>query len=207
MAGRVPDAAPDAGVSAAAGVPYDRIAGLRPASPSPVFVALDGRSGAGKSTVANLVGARAAALVIDGDDFYRGGDDAFWDATGPAEKVDLVIDWRRQRDPLERLRRGEHARWRPYDWEADDGRLAVEITAGPADVVILDGATARDRSWQTSSPCALLHVPRDVRRERLLRREGERDRAEWEARWGDAEDLYFETLMPSDGFDLVLDGS
>ena len=49
--------------------------------------------------------------------------------------------------------------------------------------------------------------PRQVRRERLLRREGERYRAEWEARWSEAEDLYFEQLMPPESFDLVLDGS
>ena len=178
------------------------------ASPSPVFVALDGRSGAGKSTVAKLVNARAGALVIDGDDFYRGGDGAFWDALGPAEKVDLVIDWRRQRRLLERLRRGEPARWRPYDWEADDGRLAAEITALPADLVILDGAySVRPELADLFVLRVLLDVPRAIRRDRLLQREGEHDRAEWEARWQDAEDLYFERLMPPDAFDLVVDGS
>jgi uridine kinase len=194
--------------AAAAGALCDRIAALRVAPASPVLVALDGRSGAGKSTVAHLVGTRAAALVIDGDDFYRGGGDAFWDAMGPAEKVDLVIDWRRQRAVLERLRRGQRAQWRPYDWEADDGRPGKELTAGPADVVILDGAySARPQLADLFSLHALLDVPRDARRERLLRREGERHRAEWEARWGEAEDLYFETMMPPDAFDLVLDGT
>jgi uridine kinase len=204
----VPDAdAVPTVVSAAAAVLYDHIDALRVAARSPVFVALDGRSGTGKSTVANLVGARAAALVIDGDDFYRGGDDAFWDAMGPAEKVDLVIDWRRQRALLERWRRGEAARWRPFDWEADDGRRAGEITADQADVVILDGAYSARPELADLHPARAAHVPRDVRRERLLRREGERDRAEWGARSGEAEDLYFERLMPPDAFDLVLEGS
>ncbi|MGA2474591.1 MAG: hypothetical protein ABSG39_14050 [Acidimicrobiales bacterium] len=45
-----------------------------------------------------------------------------------------------------------------------------------------------------------------VRRERLLQREGARHRAEWESRWGAAEDLYFDTVMPPEAFDLVLDG-
>jgi dephospho-CoA kinase len=52
----------------------------------------------------------------------------------------------------------------------------------------------------------LLDVPRATRRERLLQREGERYRAEWEARWSEAEDLYFESLLPPGSFDLVLDG-
>ena len=51
----------------------------------------------------------------------------------------------------------------------------------------------------------LLEVPRDVRRARLLRREGARYRAEWEARWTAAEDHYFGTLMPRHAFDLVID--
>jgi hypothetical protein len=53
----------------------------------------------------------------------------------------------------------------------------------------------------------LLDVPRETRRERLLLREGERYRAEWEARWSEAEDLYFEQLMPPESFDLVLHGA
>ena len=75
-------------------------------------------------------------------------------------------------------------------------------------MVILDGAySARPELADLFDLRVLLDVPRRVRRERLLRREGERDRAEWEARWGEAEDLYFETLMPPESFDLVLDGS
>jgi hypothetical protein len=29
----------------------------------------------------------------------------------------------------------------------------------------------------------------------------------WEARWSEAEDFYFERLMPPSAFDLVLDGA
>ncbi len=186
----------------------DRISALRAASSSPVLVALDGRSGVGKSTLAREVGLRSGALVIDGDDFYPGGDDAFWAALGPAEKVGLVIDWRRQRALLEQLRRRQPARWHPYDWDADDGRLARVITAAPVDVVILDGAySARAELADLFDLRVLLVVTRDIRRDRLLHREGERYRAEWEACWGEAEDLYFETLMPPEAFDLVLEGT
>jgi para-aminobenzoate synthetase len=180
------------------------------ASPStrPVLVALDGRSGTGKSTLAQAVGAEVGALVIDGDDFYRGGDDAYWDAQAPAQKVDLVIDWRRQRAVLQRLRGRRQAQWQPYDWDADDGRLATQVIAGPADVVILDGAySARAELADLYDLRVLLCVRRDIRQDRLRRREGEQEWAEWQARWGEAEDLYFEKLMPPESFDLVLDGS
>jgi uridine kinase len=170
-----------------------------------VWVALDGRSGAGKSTLAVTVGAALEALVIDGDDFYSGGADTYWDALGPQEKMDLVIDWRRQRRVLEALREGGVASWRPYDWEADDGRLGREVAAGPAQVVILDGAySARPELADLMTLRVLLDPPRAVRRARLLGREGARYRAEWEARWSEAEDLYFERVMPPGAFDLVL---
>jgi hypothetical protein len=130
-----------------------RIEALMRTGPGPVIVALDGRSGAGKSTLAAAVGAHTRGLVIDGDDFYRGGTDEYWDVMDAWQKMDLVIDWRRQRAALERLRRGAAATWRPYDWDPDDGSLAADVTGGPSDVVILDGATARAPSWPTRSAC------------------------------------------------------
>ena len=204
--GRAPDPAP-AGASPAADTLCDRIDSLRGLAPGPLLVALDGRSAAGKSTLAQQVVVRTAALVIDGDDFYRGGDDAFWQARSAAEKVDLVIDWRRQRALLTKLGRGEPAWWEPYDWGADDGRMDAEVRVGPAAVVVLDGAySARPELADLFALRVLLDVPRETRRERLLLREGERYRAEWEARWSEAEDLYFEQLMPPESFDLVLHG-
>jgi uridine kinase len=175
---------------------------------APVLVALDGRSGAGKSTLAGAVGENVGgALVIDGDDFYRGGTDAMWDALTAGAKVERVIDWRRQRAVLECLGRRERAQWRPYDWEADDGRLGAPIAGGPADVVILEGAySGRPELADLLTLRVLLELPRDVRRARLLQREGEQYRAEWEARWAEAEDVYFEVILPRQCFDLVIDG-
>ena len=92
--------------------------------PGPILVALDGRSAAGKSTLAAVVAPLVGAVVIDGDDFYSGGTAETWDAMSAAEKASHCMDWRRQRPVLEKLARGEVATWHPYDWEADDGSLA-----------------------------------------------------------------------------------
>jgi hypothetical protein len=69
-----------------------------------------------------------------------------------------------------------------------------------ADVILYD----RIRALQAASPSPppVLDGPRHV-----LEREGLDNRAEWEARWSEAEDLYFERLMPPSAFVLVLDGS
>jgi uridine kinase len=82
------------------------------------------------------------------------------------------------------------------------------VHVGPAALVILESAySARPELADLFALRVLLDAPRATRRERLLRREGERHRTEWEARWGQAEDLYFEQLMPRGSFDLVLRGA
>jgi uridine kinase len=186
----------------------ERIDALVHAGGRPVLVALDGRSGVGKSTLAAAVGQRTGAAVIDGDDFYHGASAEHWDSLPPAQRMAGVIDWRRQRAVLECLAGRRRAVWHPYDWEADDGSVAAAPnTCSPADAVLLEGAySARPELADLFSLRVLLDVPPDVRRARLLRREGERYRTEWEARWSAAEDLYFETVMPAAAFDFVLDG-
>ncbi len=101
--------------AAVAGVLCGRIAALGAASAPPVFVALDGPVGSGKIHRGEPGGSAGCCARDRRRRLLPRGDDAFWDAMGPAEKVDLVIDWRRQRAVLERVRRGAGARWRPYD--------------------------------------------------------------------------------------------
>lgn len=174
----------------------------------PLLVAIDGRSGAGKSTLAAAVAGLIGAAVIDGDDFYAGGSASQWDAMTPADRAAHCIDWRRQRPVLETLLRGEAASWRPYDWEADDGRLARDPQVlDPTPVVLLEGAySARPELADLYGLTVLLEVPAHIRQERVRRREGHDYRAAWEARWASAEEHYFGTVRPSEAFDLVLRG-
>ena len=57
--------------------------------------------------------------------------------------VDAVIDWERLRaEALLPLRAGQSATFQPYDWNADDGRLAPPKTIPAADVIIVEGVYA-----------------------------------------------------------------
>jgi len=174
--------------------------------PGPMLVALDGRSAAGKSTLAAVVAPMVGAVVIDGDDFYSGGSAEMWDAMSAAEKAHHCMDWRRQRPVLEKLARGKAAHWHPYDWEADDGSLAeTAVICDPAPVIILDGAySARPELADLFDLRVLLDAPAELRRAQLIDREGEDYRAEWNARWDEAEQWYFGEVMPAESFDLVL---
>lgn len=186
----------------------------------PLFVGLDGRSAAGKSTLAALVaqefavtqGDRGFVTVIESDEFYAGGSGEAWDRKTAAEKADEVIDWRRQRVALTQLRQYGIAEWQAFDWEAENWDSDTVPLASPATVTrsapvtVLEGAySCRPELHHLLDARILLDVPRSVRRKQLLDREGYDYQAEWEARWTEAENHYFREVMPPEHFDLVLD--
>ena len=184
----------------------DRIQTMRSDGPRRVLVAIDGGSGAGKSSFARKIGDELGAAVIDGDDFYAGGTAAEWDAMSAVEKAAHCIDWRRQRPVLEALAHGRRASWFPYDWDADDGRLVERPNVcEPAPVIILEGVySARPELSDLFDLRVLYDAPADVRRRRIVEREGEDHRTEWNARWEEAERWYFTRVMMPEAFDLVL---
>jgi uridine kinase len=185
----------------------------------PLIVGIDGRSGAGKSTLAAAIANRLGdsehgsplVTVIDGDQFYAGGSAESWDRRTAAEKADSVIDWRRQRHVLEQLRQRGVVEWFPFDWEADDWDSDIvplakdPIVTRATSMVILEGAySCRPELHEILDLRVLVDIPDEVRRRRLLEREGEAYRSEWEARWSAAEEWYFNTVMPPERFDLIL---
>lgn len=172
-------------------------------------MALDGRSGVGKSTLAGEVAARLGGSVIDGDDFYVGGTSEYWDGLSTIERARQVIDWRRQSLVLETLARGGTASWLPYDWEADNGSLANHpLTCSFSTLVILEGAySARPDLADLFDVRVLLQADAFVRRTRLNQRDGVPYQEDWRGRWLASEDYYFGTVMPPEAFDLVLESA
>ncbi|MFN3922237.1 MAG: uridine kinase, partial [Pseudarthrobacter sp.] len=101
-------------------------------SPAPVIIAIDGRSGAGKTTLAVELAARLRAhhkvSLFHLEDIYPG-----WNglAAGIERYVSTV---------LTPLGRGEAASWVCRDWENhDDGEPRVTL---PAEIVIVEGVGA-----------------------------------------------------------------
>ncbi len=65
---------------------------------TPILVALDGGSGAGKSSLAMLIVEELDAALIQSDDFFAADiSDAEWDMRTPAARAADAIDWRRLR--------------------------------------------------------------------------------------------------------------
>jgi uridine kinase len=170
----------------------------------PFLIALDGGSGAGKSSLAVLLAHALEATLIPSDDFYAAYiPDAEWDARNPQDRAADAIDWRRLRsEALEPLLRGKPAQWHPFDFEAarPDGTYAMHpafVERQPASVIILDGAySTRPELADLIDLAVLIDVPVSVRHERLAARESSQFLAAWHKRWDAAEAYYFTVIRP-----------
>jgi uridine kinase len=182
------------------------VARARDRSDRPVLVALDGRSGAGKSTVANRLVSLLDARLVSGDDFYAGGTDAEWGARSASERLERAFDWRRMRaEALEPLLAGQSASWLSFNWQSWEG-LSDEVVAceaGP--VIVLDVVySGRPELSDLVDIAVLLTLDDRERRARLVSREGAPYMARWQALWESAEDYYFSSVRKPDSFDAII---
>jgi uridine kinase len=179
----------------------------------PMVIALDGGSGAGKSTVALSLARKLGAAVIPLDDFFAADiPDRQWDRFTAEEKREKVFDWKRVRSQcIEPLLQGRPARWRAFDFESGlrpDGTYGMEAKVkqqAPADVLLIEGAYSAGPELADLADLAILvDVPEEERHGRLKEREGLPFSNKWITRWEKVERHYFEELRPRSYFDFVL---
>jgi uridine kinase/CTP:molybdopterin cytidylyltransferase MocA len=194
--------------SAAVSSILDLAAQRQPRGERPVVLVIDGPSGAGKSILATAVALRSEASIIEGDDFYRNTLPSLSvvqrEAMTDAAVVDAVIDWERMRsEALLPLRAKQPATFRPYDWDADDGRFAPPKTIPASKMIIVEGVyAARPELADLVDLAIYLGVDPQVRAHRYAKRD---DDPEWRRFWERGEVHYFRTVRPPAGFDIQLD--
>ncbi|WP_426764567.1 chorismate-binding protein [Pseudarthrobacter sp. 1G09] len=140
-------------------------------SPAPVIIAIDGRSGAGKTTLAVELAARLRARhkvsLFHLEDIYPG-----WNglAAGIERYVSTVLG------PLSR---GEAATWTSWDWERHyDGDPRVTL---PAEIVIVEGVGAAAAAARPFLGAVIwADSTEEVRRTRALQRDGETYEPYWD---------------------------
>lgn len=169
---------------------------------APVVVAIDGRSGVGKSTLATALNTRLGGVLIAGDDFYMGG--VGLRSEPPSALAAQCMDWRAQKRVLVVLKQGQAASYAPFDWAAFDGSLCEALThVEPRDVILLEGVySARPELAALVDIAVLITLPEEERLRRLVQREG--GISAWEHQWHRAEDWYFEHSVDEGRFDVVL---
>lgn len=176
---------------------------------NPVLVVLDGRSGTGKSTIAQAIASRVKGIIVVSDDFYSGGNDDAWSGFSAKEKVDKGIDWQRMRaQVLEPLLAKKSASWHPLDFTPEIGWIGWKdetIKLEPAPVILVDGVySARPDLSDLVDLAVLVEADDEVRRKRLLIREGQGFMDRWHKLWDSAEDYYFTHICPRSSFDIVI---
>lgn len=156
----------------------------------PYFVAIDGRSASGKSTLGRQLAKRPGVTVIEMDDFYRVDDPVERAALTPVQGIDRYFDWERVRDEaLVPLSEGREANYATYDW--DNNVYGPAKTAKPTDVIVVEGVySAHPRLSAYFDFVVLVDTPVEASYARQDARG--QDAKDWIARWRAAESVYFD---------------
>jgi uridine kinase len=165
-----------------------------PVGAATTVLALDGPSGAGKTTLADALLAalpEESTALVRMEDLYPG-----WDGLEAATL-------RLATEVLPPLLRGEPARFRRWDWTHD--RYGTVRDVVPAKVVtIVEGVGSGTLAAASSvSALAFLDAPEQVRYQRAMARDGAGYRPYWE-RWAAQERAYFGRDDPGRRADLHL---
>ncbi|MGL4173387.1 MAG: hypothetical protein ACRCTR_04845 [Actinomycetota bacterium] len=155
-------------------------------------VAIDGRSGAGKTTLAAALSTELSnAPVLAMDEIYPG-----WD--GLSAGAQMLVE-----DVLTPLAHGHDGRWRTHDWQANRPGPTRVVTPSP--VLIIEGCGAGNKA---ATPYLSLLVwvdcPDHLRRQRALARDGSSYGPHWR-RWADQEEHYAQRDKTAERADLRVD--
>ena len=168
----------------------------------PLVLALDGRCGSGKTTLANALAKQfPASVVLRTDDFYLPPAQRAhgWEQT-PCANMDLV---RLRDEALRPAYAGQPAQYRAYSCREGAYRPAQELAAQP--LVILEGSYSHHpllAGYETLRVFVTCSKAEQTRR--LQAREGERY-ADFAARWIPLEERYFAQYKIEETADFVVD--
>lgn len=165
-----------------------------------VLIALDGRCGSGKTTLAALLGERWPSRLLHMDDFYlpfpqRAPD---WESI-PAGNMDLE---RFRREVLLPAREGAAISCRRCDCHA--GRFLEPVELPPAPLTLVEGSySLHPRLAGFYDLSVFVTCPPEEQYHRLREREGERFPA-FQARWIPLEERYFALFGVEAGASLIV---
>ncbi len=133
--------------------------GTVPSNATPHIILIDGRSGAGKTTLADEIAESLGATVVHLDDVYQG-----WG--GLVEGRNRVID-----DVIRPIRSGNTGHLVTWDWVRS--APGVGRSVAPAEIVIVEGCgISTPESRRLVDTCIWVDAPAEVRVARVAQRDG-----------------------------------
>lgn len=155
-------------------------------------IAVDGRSGSGKTRLAAELRAELGAPVVTLEELYGG-----WD--GLERGIDLLVS-----EVLEPVAAGRAAHVPRYDWAA--AGWGTPWVLAPPGVLIVEGAgTGARRAAAYESVLIWMEAAEPVRKKRSLDRDGETFAPYWDM-WAAQEDAMLARERTPQRADLVIDG-
>ena len=153
-------------------------------------IAIDGRSGSGKTSLAVALRAELSAPVVTLEELYGG-----WD--GLERGIDLLVS-----EVLEPLSAGRAARVPRYDWVA--ASWGAPWMLEPPEILIVEGVGAgARRAAAYESVLIWIESAASVRKKRALDRDGETFAAYWDM-WAAQEDAMLARERTPDRADFVV---
>lgn len=167
---------------------YNKIESLLAAgSDMPVLIAIDGRCGSGKTTLADRLSQKFSCPVVHMDDFFLRPEQRTEERY---EKAGENIDHERfLKEVLLPLKQGKAARFRPFDCAL--GRLGAPKEVSGSLIIVEGSYSCHPNLWSQYDFRVFCDVDSATQLERIIKREGPQKAQIYESRWIPLEEKYF----------------
>ena len=165
----------------------EKIGELADQTKSPVLIAIDGRCGSGKTTLAEKLSGKMDMNLIHADHFF------LQPHQRTSERLAVPggnIDWERLSQVLEMVSQGEGFSYCPFDCHRQD--FGETLTFLPKKLNIVEGSySCHPQLWERYHLHIFLDVSEEEQIFRIRQRNGEEMLKMFQARWIPLEEKYF----------------